>query len=158
MNTIDSLQGMTPTPETILRRIAEALGHPKGKSLTLGEADSLADIWVRAIAIIGRHVGAEKFDPMSVAAAVEDRIAGRPVAPRVAPTPPTPVLLVPPPVPVPAPTPMQQAEAEVRANLASMTQTTQPGQPSAFARDGQLYVHLAGVTLRVTKLDLLDTP
>jgi len=132
----------TPTPETILRRIASALGHPKDQPLTLGAADSLADTWVRAMAQIARHVGADALDPMSVVQAVEDRIAGRPIPPK-----PTPA-----PIPVPPPAPALAAAPAAPVPRAITV------SDRLVVRDGQLYVEIVGVWMRVTGLTVAPSP
>lgn len=121
-----------PTAESILRRIAIALGHPKDRPITLGDVDSLTDVWVRAMAMIARHVGADPIDPMGVAQAVEDRIEGRLVAPAI-----------------PASTP-------VRPDVGAPPSPAEAAR--AFIREGHIYVEVGGLCMRVRQLDVGAVP
>jgi hypothetical protein len=113
------------------------------------------------MAIIARHVGApDSRNPMGVAQAVEDRIAGRPIAAKPSPAP----------APVVA-TAMAAAQAPVAApavvpKLVPIVPTAAAAQATsdahaadghglrAFVRDGHVYVELSGVRMRVTRFTL----
>jgi hypothetical protein len=147
--------------EETLRRIVTALGHLPSVAVSSVAAEDLVDTWVRAMAIIARHVGApDSRNPMGVAQAVEDRIAGRPIAAKPSPAP----------APVVA-TAMAAAQAPVAApavvpKLVPIVPTAAAAQATsdahaadghglrAFVRDGHVYVELGGVRMRVTRLTL----
>jgi hypothetical protein len=147
--------------EETLRRIVTALGHLPSVAVSSVAAEDLVDTWVRAMAIIARHVGApDSRNPMGVAQAVEDRIAGRPIAAKPSPAP----------APVVA-TAMAAAQAPVAApavvpKLVPIVPTAAAAQATsdahaadghglrAFVRDGHVYVELSGVRMRVTRFTL----
>lgn len=145
MNTLSSSQHTVTDDETLIR-IARSLGHPAGEPVTLGALEGRIDTWIRAMAMIGRHVGADSLDPMKVAEAVEDRIAGRPPPSR------TPAQLIAPAVPVPvlAPTPVLAAPAAPAAAAPAVD----PSGVRALVHAGQIFVELGGVRMRVTACSL----
>jgi hypothetical protein len=147
--------------EETLRRIVTALGHLPSVAVSSVAAEDLVDTWVRAMAIIARHVGApDSRNPMGVAQAVEDRIAGRPIAAKPSPAPAPVVATAMAAAQAPVATPAVVPKLVPIVPTAAAAQATSDAHAAdghglrAFVRDGHVYVELSGVRMRVTRLTL----